>query len=163
MMVEVVPGSGPVVLMVFKSVSNQIVLHKDVQHTARMQGFFQTRRYNAPMTDQDSHLRRLREAAGLSVRELARRIGQQPTNVSFWERMGKTPRSDVLIPMAKALGVSVDELLGQREPRRSAPESRLGRTFEAVSQLPRRQQAKVLDVTEAMLAQIESHATTAEK
>jgi len=127
-----------------------------------MQGFFQTRRYSGHMSDQISHLRRLREAAGLSVRELARRIGQQPTNVSFWERTGKTPRSDVLIPMARALGVSVEELLDQRAPKRSAPESRLGRTFEAVSQLPRRQQAKVLDVTEAMLAQIEAQAATSE-
>jgi transcriptional regulator with XRE-family HTH domain len=126
-----------------------------------MQGFFQIDRYSAPMTEPISHLRRLREGAGLSVRELARRIGQQPTNVSFWERTGKTPRSDVLIPMTKALGVSVEELLGQSEPKRGAPDSRLGRTFEAVSQLPRRQQAKVLDVTEAMLAQVGAQTATA--
>jgi len=118
-----------------------------------MQAFFQLGSYTADMSEDVSHLRKLREAAGLSVRELARRIDQQPTNVSFWERTGKFPRSDVLIPMAKALGVSVEELLGEKDPKRTAPESRLGRSFEAVSKLPRRQQGKILDVVEALLAQ----------
>ena len=124
-----------------------------VQHTAHMQAFFQVGPYTGAMSEDVSHLRQLREAAGLSVRELARRIDQQPTNVSFWERTGKLPRSDVLVPMAKALGVSVEELLGEKQPKRSNPESRLGRSFEAVSKLPRRQQGKILDVVDALIAQ----------
>jgi hypothetical protein len=55
----------------------------------------------------------LREAAGLSVRELARQIGESNTNVSYWESSGQIPRSDVLAPLAKVLGVSVEELLGK--------------------------------------------------
>jgi len=109
--------------------------------------------YTGDMSEQVSHLRQLRESVGLSVRELARRIDQQPTNISFWERTGKLPRSDVLVPIAKALGVSVEELLGEKEPRRTTPDSRLGRSFEAVSKLPRRQQGKILDVVEALIAQ----------
>lgn len=89
------------------------------------------------------------------MRELARQIGQQPTNVSFWERTGKTPRSEVLMDMAKVLGVTVEELLGENPSRKSPgnPAGKLGRTFEAVSKLPRRQQQKILDVVEALVAQ----------
>ena len=65
-----------------------------------------------------SNLRQLREAAGLSVRELARQIGESHTNVIYWERSGQIPRSDVLAPMAKALGITVHDLLGEPKPGR---------------------------------------------
>lgn len=110
------------------------------------------------MTEATSHLRKLRLASGLSVRELARQIGQQPTNISFWERTGKTPRSEVLVDMARVLGVSVEELLGEAPARKSGANAagKLGRTFEAVSKLPRRQQQKIIDVVEALVAQRQS-------
>jgi len=105
------------------------------------------------MTEEVSQLRTLREAAGLSLRELARLIGEHPSNVSFWERTGKTPKSEVLVPMAAALGVTVEELLGERKPRRAGPTGRALQSFERVSHLPRSQQKKILDVVDALLAQ----------
>jgi transcriptional regulator with XRE-family HTH domain len=106
-----------------------------------------------------SNLRQLREAAGLSVREFARQVGESATNVSYWERSGQLPRSDVLAPMAKALGVSVEALLGEPTPRRTAkPGGKAGTVFEAVSRLPRRQQQKILEVVEAM---VEKHTKAA--
>lgn len=80
-----------------------------MQHTARMQALSLKWVYSQPMSEEISHLRKLRLAAGISLRELARQISQQPTNVSYWERTGKTPRSEVLVDMAKALGVPVEE------------------------------------------------------
>lgn len=101
-----------------------------------------------------SQLRLLREAAGLSVRELARQIDESHTNVSYWERSGQIPRSNVLAPLAKALGVTVEQLLGQpKPPRAPAPGGKLRQAFEAVSQLPRRRQDEILKVVNALLAQ----------
>lgn len=101
-----------------------------------------------------SNLRQLREAAGLSVRELARQIDESNTNVSYWERSGQIPRSDVLAPMAKALGVTVHELLGEPHPNRViAPGGKLGHVFEQVAKLPRRQQDKIIEVVLALVAQ----------
>ena len=72
------------------------------------------------------------------MRELARQIGQQATNVSYWERTGKPPRSEVLMDMARVLGVSVEEVLGLKAPRKAAsPAGHLCPTFEAVANLPR--------------------------
>ena len=100
-----------------------------------------------------SRLRELRERAGLSLRQLARQIGEDHSNVGFWERSGKIPRSDVLAPIAKALGVSVEELLGEPKPKRaSAPGGKLGQVFQSVSRLPRRQQQKVIEMAEGFLA-----------
>lgn len=106
-----------------------------------------------------SDLRKLRETAGLSVRELARQIGESHTNVSYWERSGQIPRSDKLAAIAKALGVTVEQLLGEPVVRRSTtPGGKARQLFEAVSRLPRRQQQKIVEVVEALVAQ---HAHTA--
>jgi transcriptional regulator with XRE-family HTH domain len=118
-----------------------------------MQALFSSVVYDDVMAEK-SRLRQLRETTGLSVRELARQIGGSATNVSYWERSGQIPRSDVLAPMAKALGVSVEALLGEPTPRRTAkPGGKAGAVFEAVSKLPRRRQQKILEVVEALVAQ----------
>ena len=119
-----------------------------------MQALFSKKLYDGFMvtTIEKSHLNALREAAGLSIRELARRIGEDHSNVRYWESNGKLPRSNVIIPMAKALGVTVEELLGEPKPRRSlAHGGKLGEVFDSVSKLPRRQQQKVVEFVEAFV------------
>lgn len=104
--------------------------------------------------NQPSRLKTLREAAGLSIRELARQIGEDHSNVRYWEISGKPPRSELLPAIAQALGVTVEDLLGVPKSRRgTAPSSRTGRAFEAVARLPRRQQKKIVEVVEAFVAQ----------
>lgn len=104
------------------------------------------------MSEPVSKLRELREHAGLSQRELARMIGQDSSNVSYWERTEKIPRSELLVPIAKALGVTVEELLGQPKPKSMPTKGKLNHVFERVSQLPRRQQQKVIEMAEGFLA-----------
>lgn len=95
------------------------------------------------------HLKALREAAGLSMRELARQLGEDHSNVRYWERTGSLPRSNVLIPMAKALGVTVEELLGQPRNRKAAsPGGRLRQLFETAAKLPRSKQEMILKMLE---------------
>lgn len=102
----------------------------------------------------DSRLRQLREAAGLSLRDLAKQIGEEHSNIRYWEQSGNLPRSNVLVPMAKALGVTVEELLGESRPKRVvSPGGRSRQLFEAVSKMPRRQQEKILDILEPFVRQ----------
>ena len=116
-----------------------------------MQALFSLGSYASIMATK-SNLRRLREAAGLSVRELAKQIGESHTNVSYWERSGQIPRSDVLAPMAKVLGVTVHDLLGEPKPGRAVtPGGKLGQVFGQVAKLPRRQQQKVIEMAEGFL------------
>ncbi len=112
-----------------------------------MQAYSLGHRYRANMSE--SNLRRLRRASGLTMRELARTIGEDHSNVRYWETTGKIPRSDVLTPIAQALGVTVEEVLGQPKPSRvTSPGGRARQLFEAISKLPRRQQEKILDILE---------------
>jgi len=60
----------------------------------------------------------------------------------------------LLLPFANALGVSVDEVLGQAKPKRASAIAGKTRTaFESVAQLPRRQQDHIVNVVSALLAQ----------
>ena len=119
-----------------------------------MQAVFPFGPYTAAMSKAaGSRLRALREAAGMSLRELARQIGETPSNVSFWERTGTLPRSNVLAPIAQALGVSVEDLLGESvRQTANVPGSRVRRMFEQVQRLPRRQQEKICELLEPYLA-----------
>ena len=53
-----------------------------------------------------------RTALGLSQEALAERVGVSRQAVSKWEVGDAVPDTDKLVPLARALGVSVDELLG---------------------------------------------------
>ncbi len=119
-----------------------------------MQAVFRFGPYTAAMSKAaGSRLRLLRQASGMTLRELARQIGETPSNVSFWERTGTLPRSNVLAPIAQALGVSVEDLLGDSiRQSASVPGSRVRRMFEQVQRLPRRQQDKICELLEPYLA-----------
>jgi transcriptional regulator with XRE-family HTH domain len=130
-----------------------------------MQAFFTSQWYASPMNGKTSeqrgkHLRGLREASGLSQRELAQRLGVHHSNIGFWESGATPPRSDVLPGMADALGVRVEELLGHEVKRKiiAAPSGRARLAFDAISKLPKRQQQKIVEVVEAM---VEKHSKAA--
>lgn len=95
-------------------------------------------------------------AAGFSQAELAKRIGESQANIAYWERAAKPPRSDVLPKLARALGVTLEELLTADLPpltRRPGPTGKVQRVFEEVTKLPRRQQDKVLEIVSALVEQ----------
>ena len=109
------------------------------------------------------HLTALRQAAGLTQVELASLVGVSQANIAFWERGAKPPRSDVLQPMAEALGVSVEALLKPgplraRAGRQAGPKGEAQQLFEELRKLPRRQQRRILDVVHALLTQSEGRA-----
>ena len=95
----------------------------------------------------------MRQAAGLSQTELATRIGTHYSNVGFWELSGTVPRGEILPSLAKALGVSVDELLGVSalRPKPKPAKGHLQKVFDAAAKLPRRQQEKIAEFVEAFV------------
>jgi transcriptional regulator with XRE-family HTH domain len=106
-------------------------------------------------------LAELRKAAHLSQAALGRLIGEKQQNIAFWEQSDKPPRSDVLPKLARVLGVSVEELLDVSRPvaRRSGPVGKVRKLFEDVSELPRRQQEKVVEFVSALVEQYKRQAS----
>ena len=60
---------------------------------------------------------------------------------------------EFLLPMAKALGVTVEEVLGEPRPRKTiVAGGKMGQLFEEASKLPRTQQDKVIAVLEPFVS-----------
>lgn len=100
-----------------------------------------------------------REAAGLSQRELADKLGMKQRALCWWEREPVALRPDQLEALTAALHVSADYLLGRDNDKKrgQGPSGKARRAFEAVSKLPRHHQQKIVEVVEALVAQ---HADT---
>ncbi len=119
-----------------------------------------SRRVQTDERDHGRRLKLLRESAGLSQRQLAEQAGVIHSNINYWEHSGKLPKAELLIPISKALGVTVEILLGEAKTTKGkSPGGKLGEVFEAASQLPRRQQQKIAEVVEGMLMLHDSKAS----
>jgi transcriptional regulator with XRE-family HTH domain len=116
-----------------------------------------------PRPAQGARLLTLRKAAGLTQTELAQFLGVPQANIAFWEWSDKPPRSDLLPKLAKALGVSVEQLLvGSAKSRSTASRQPVGevqRAFEEVRKLPRRQQRKIVETVYALVEQYKRKAS----
>ena len=100
-----------------------------------------------------SHLKTLREEAGLGLREVARELGVLHTKVFHWEKTGKIPDPDMIMKMADLYCVPVEKILGHDPVKPAiAPNSKMAKLFAEAATLPRPQQKRVAEFLEDMLA-----------
>ena len=113
------------------------------------------------MTDNDTdffllfgkRLAELRKARGLTQAELAEQIDVNQTAVGSYEIGRRRIPLSQIAPLAKALGVSLPELI-ELDPSingRPGPTPKLQRQIEQVSQLPRTKQKFVSDMLDTVL------------
>jgi len=98
-------------------------------------------------------LERLRKAAGYSLRELAAEIGISHRMLVYYEKHSEHPPAHLLPLLAKALGVSADQLLGLEKVKEvgQARDSRLWRRFCQVEKLSPAQRKPIVQVLDAFL------------
>jgi len=95
-----------------------------------------------------------RQRMGLTQAELAEKLGIVQQVVADWERYPCSLKPDQLKRLAEALETSTDFLLGiSLSHRLKGPSGKMRQVFVAASQLPRRQQEKVLAVLEPFVTQ----------
>ena len=104
-----------------------------------------------PRSELGARIAEARKRKGMSQTALAEALGVTQQVVAAWERKSTGVRSDTLCRIASVLDVSSDELLGLQQGKHSGPGGRVRRTMECVSNLPRRQQDKILDVVDAFV------------
>jgi len=102
-----------------------------------------------------ARLHLLREQTGLSQQQLAERLGMMQRAYAYWERNPVALRPDQLQRLADALGISIEELLGDQGSKRrgTGPSGKMRQLFEAASRLPRNQQQKIIAVLEPFVLQ----------
>lgn len=107
----------------------------------------------SPRSDFGSRIQSFREAAGLSQREVAEQLGISQPSYAAWERRNVGLTQDQLEKLAEIFKIEVVDFFTSDQKRKGGPVGRAKTTFEAVSQLPRPQQKKILDVVDALIAQ----------
>lgn len=94
-------------------------------------------------------LTRLRKERGLTQTALAEAIGVSQRMIAYYEGETKRPPATKLAPIAKALGMTVDELLGvKRTPK--PRNMRVLRVAEKLALLPPKDQAAVFRHIDAL-------------
>lgn len=109
---------------------------------------------------QAAHLLELRKNAGLTQTELARAIDVPQTTIADWEWSASPPRAEVLPRLALALGVRIEDILIQGQPKsvpqRPGPVGEVQQAFERVRRLPRSQQRKIVETVLALIDRYEN-------
>lgn len=96
---------------------------------------------------------RLRTERGYSQRDLARETGISHRMIAYYEKQAQYPPTHVLPQLAKALGVSIDQLFGIEKIKADGKkrDMRLWRRFSQVEKLEGKEKRKVLQVLDTFI------------
>jgi transcriptional regulator with XRE-family HTH domain len=102
-------------------------------------------------------IRQLRKVRGVSQGELANQIGLSRRMVVYYETQGGSPSPELVLKFARALGVSCEVLLGEKDPARRSTtppvqleDVRLLRRFRRLRELPLHDRKTVLKMIDAL-------------
>jgi transcriptional regulator with XRE-family HTH domain len=98
----------------------------------------------------------LRKRVGLTQVQVAELLGYSQAQIASFESGRRRIPVSALPELAKAYGVSLEELIGDAEietPRKRGPSSKLTHQIERLSRLPRAQQRVISDLLEGYLQQ----------
>jgi len=96
----------------------------------------------------------LRKSAGYTQGELAAELGVTRRMVAYYEGETEHPPANLLPGLAKALGVTIEQLLGTEPLRRQtkARNSRLERRLQAIEKLDARTKRQVIQLLDTFIA-----------
>jgi transcriptional regulator with XRE-family HTH domain len=95
-----------------------------------------------------------RKASGLTQTQLGEQLGVAQQTLAHYE-MGRLRVAVAFMPpLAKALGITVEELMGEdTPPAKRGPAPKLQQQIERIQQLPRSKQRFVMQMLDTVLAQ----------
>lgn len=108
---------------------------------------------NSTIKNFGKRLTELRKAKGLTQTELGNKIGVSKRVLSYYEGVSKYPPTHLIVPMAKTLHVSTDELLGVKgiKPQLDPEYAALWRRLKKAENLSIRDRKALLRVLDALV------------
>lgn len=101
--------------------------------------------------DFGKRLAEFRKSMGLTQEELSKRIGVSRRVIAYYEAESSYPATHLLIPIAKTLKISVDELLGLKRSKVSDPDhASLWRKLKKTEQLSPKDQQVVFSLIKSL-------------
>jgi transcriptional regulator with XRE-family HTH domain len=108
-----------------------------------------------PASEFGRRLHALRTERGLTQIELAEAIDSSQRAISYYETVADFPPAGVIIDLAKALGVSTDELLGVKNgsaPKESREVKSLRRKLQQILVLPDKDRRAIVRMINSLVA-----------
>lgn len=103
-------------------------------------------------SDFGQRMAELRKAAGYTQVELAKELGISQRMVSHYEGRAEHPPAAQLPALAKALGVTTDELLGIKPVKKARkPDTRLERRLQQIQKLDSRPRKQIMQLIDTFL------------
>lgn len=98
-------------------------------------------------------LARLRNERGYSQRDLARETGISHRMIAYYEKQAQYPPTHVLPILAKALGVSLDQLFGMEKIKKEGnnKDMRLWRRFTQIEKLDTKEKRQVIQLLDTFI------------
>ena len=95
----------------------------------------------------------IRKAAGITQTALASELGVSQRMMAYYEGPSAHPPGDLLPAIARALGVSVEALLGTEDSKRraKATDTRMQRRLSQIASLPPEDRRQILQVVDTLL------------
>lgn len=116
-----------------------------------------------PHTAFGKRLFSLRKMRGLTQVQLAEALGTTQRVISYYETEAELPPSTAIIPLARVLEVSADELLGLKrtEPNgnNSIQKQRLWKRFQKMEALPTKDQRAVIRLINSLAGTVQAEAS----
>ena len=96
---------------------------------------------------------KFRKKAGYSQRDLAKETDISQRMIAYYEKQAQHPPTHLLPTLAKALGVSADELLGIKEtnPKNQKKDMRLWRRFSQIEQMETKEKRQILQLLDTFI------------
>ncbi len=108
---------------------------------------------NERLADFGQRLARMRKGAGYTQAELAAEVGISRRNLAYYETQTQHPPSSILPELARALNVTIDELMGATPIRKAAKagSSRLQRRLAQIEKLDVREKRQILQFLDTFI------------
>lgn len=100
-----------------------------------------------------SRLARLRAERGYSQRDLAKETGISHRMIAYYEKQAQFPPAHVLPTLAKALGVSIDQLFGAQKIGANKPKKdmRLWHRFNRIERMDVKEKRKIIQLLDTFI------------
>lgn len=100
-----------------------------------------------------ARMARLRKAAGYSQRDLAAELGISQRMIAYYEKQTQYPPTHLLPNLAKALGVSADQLLGLEKVKTDGKirDTRLWRRFRQIEKLEAKEKRQIVQLLDTFI------------
>jgi transcriptional regulator with XRE-family HTH domain len=98
-----------------------------------------------------ARLARFRQAAGYSQRDLARETGISQRMIAYYEKQPQYPPVHVLKVLAQALGISPQEIMGQKGGKAEPRDMRIRRRLEEIERLEEKEKRQVIQLLDTFI------------